>query len=593
MRFKRDTEIPRSTLQKSVLVFLIYTALFSVPYLVPVSQTISRSYVAGYSNRAAVAILILGMALFALFTRGEMSRPGEEESRLSSRLLLAGISLAILTCLIRLHVVPDGSPGGETYYFLNRQQMLGAGLAPYRQFEFPYGPMLLYPESWIQKAFHVSALHGYAAAWFISWVIGVSMIWEVVRCIDFPVPSRNLLFAFLVLAELVWTDLGGLNYTPFRSYAAAFCVVVTHTVWRRSSSAWMMSVGSVVATVIALTCSVEQAVGVAFGLSGYMLLLALSSKWKFPWLALSFSVAGMIGCFAVASRLGMLISLQSFSSGGYSYPLLPSPSICVALFAYVAAGCVFYRSLRLRRLESVAVPLTLAGCALLPVALGRCDILHITAAIPAFVVGTAGLYAMPSFKNRWLGIALLGLVLIPFTVRRGEHFWEHVPFASFYAAALAASHHPGAGMQDTNQFYVSPGAVTAASLPCDRTYFSPSFMPLATEPMRPACLDTGYYQGLVQITTPSLIQKKISELRSRPADPLLMENAPLEAQFPLELFTMRSLHKESGSFWVPRTRNVPLSYAPISNYIRNHYVAGPLLADGRLRIWYPSASLGE
>jgi hypothetical protein len=50
---------------------------------------------------------------------------------------------------------------------------------------------------------------------------------------------------------------------------------------------------------------------------------------------------------------------------------------------------------------------------------------------------------------------------------------------------------------------------------------------------------------------------------------------------------MESLYAESESFWVPPVRHAPLTYAPIIDYIRQHYVKGPEAVQGRLRIWYP------
>lgn len=137
-----------------------------------------------------------------------------------------------------------------------------------------------------------------------------------------------------------------------------------------------------------------------------------------------------------------------------------------------------------------------------------------------------------------------------------------------------------------NQWYVSPSRLTASELPCDRQYFSPSFMPEPTEKFLPACLDTGYYLGFTDVITPRAIENKVSELREHAAEPLLMENTPLEAQLPRQLATMESLYSESETFWVPPVRHAPLTFAPIIDYIRHHYVKGPEAVQGRLRIWY-------
>jgi hypothetical protein len=462
--------------------------------------------------------------------------------------------------------------------------MLAAGLAPYRQFEFIYGPLLLYPNFWASRILHSSQLHAYILIWIADWILGIWMIWFVVRSLDIPLPSRTLFFAFLAMAQLVWADFGGLNYTPTRAYAAAFCIAVCYRVWKRTRNDWLTALAIIGAVALAMACSIEQGVAVAFGMTVYVGLLAATGS-GFSWRAVSLALMGHILSFAVAFRLGMLSSVRAFASGGYSYPLLPSFSITVALLTYIGAGCCLYWMLRMRRFDSMVIPLTSAGAALLPTALGRCDILHIAAATPAFVVGAASLYGMPSLRRWWAVLAVLALIVVPTGLRRSSALWSHVPGFARVAKFLP---HEDPHERDLNQQYVSASGLTTDSLPCDRTYFAPSFMPVPTMPMNPTCLDTGYYLGIVDVISPAAIQAKVDEMRQRRNEPLLMENIPLEVQFPPQLTGLVSLYRESGSFWVPRRRNVPLTFAPIVDYIRSQYVPGPEVAGGKLRIWYPA-----
>jgi hypothetical protein len=386
------------------------------------------------------------------------------------------------------------------------------------------------------------------------------------------------------MAQLVWADFGGLNYTPTRAYAAAFCIAVCYRIWKRTRNDWFTALATIAAVALATGCSVEQGVAVAFGTIVYVGLLAATGS-GFSWRAVSLALVGHVLTFAVAFRLGMLGSVRAFATGGYSYPLLPSFSITVALLTYIGAGCCLYWTLRMRRFDSVVIPLTSAGAALLPTALGRCDILHIAAATPAFVIGAASLYGMPSLRRWWAVLAVLALIVIPMALRRSDTLWGRVPGFATVAMFLP---HGDPHEQDENQRYVSASGLTTDSLPCDRTYFAPSFMPVPTMPIRPACIDTGYYLGIVDVISPAAIQAKADEMRQRPNEPLLMENIPLEVQFPPQLTGVVSLYRESGSFWVPRKRNMPLTFAPIVDYIRSHYVPGPEVARGKLRIWYPA-----
>ena len=591
-----DSEVTYKTAaQKIVIVALVLGSMVSVPYLFPAPLSISRSYVTGFSNRAAVILLFVGTGLFAAFTKGEISLRDGRDSKVGWRMLLLALLLTLINCLRYCKISPVVLPGGEASYFMNRLQMLAAGLVPYRQFEFVYGPLLLYPILGLERLLHLSSVQAYVLTWLVFWQIGVIMIWIVVRGIDFPIPSRRTVFGFLIIAQLATSGYGGLSYTPFRAYFSTFCIIAIYQIWLRSKSAWFVAFSSIIATGLTICCSMDQAVAVVVGLTTLMVLLVFSFEKNFSSSALVASASGMLACFGLADRVGLLEPLRSFGGGGYSYPLLPSPAIFLALFAYIVAGCKMFSVFRAHLFrtgapsrshydESVVVPLTLAGCAMIPAALGRCDVLHIAAAIPAYVVGVAAIVSMPTIRRWWLPSALIFLVIMPRAIERVVRYAK-LPTGNVSDPALVAQ-----GFKDRlsdNQWYVSPSNLTASELPCDRQYFSPSFMPIPTEKFLPECLDTGYYLSFTDVITPRTIEYKISELSSHSSQPLLMENTPLEAQLPLQLSSPISLYAESQSLWVPPKRNPPLTYAPIIDYIRHHYVKGPETVGGRLRIWYP------
>lgn len=592
----------RTAVQKIVFVVLILGAVVSIPYFFPAPLSISRSYVAGFSNRVAVILLFLGTGLFAVFTRGRIARTDIKDRPLSWRVLLFALLFTFGDCIRHCRVSPVVLPGPESEYFLNRLQMLASGSVPYRQFEFVYGPLLLYPILWVQKLLHLSTVQAYVVTWLVFWQVGVIMVWVVIRGLDFPIPFRKVVFGFLVLAQLAWVGYGGLSYTPLRAYFSAFCIVVTYQVWKHSKNVWLTASCSIVSIALTICCSMDQAVAVIVGLFAFMFLLVLSSNREFSRTAFAVSIFGAIVCLGFAARIGLLRPLRAFGGGGYSYPLLPSPAILLVLFAYIVAGCVLYRALRARFFraasydittlefslgESIVLPLTIAGCAMIPAALGRCDVLHIAAATPAFVVGVAAICTMPAIRRWWLPLAVVFLIIVPPRIGRVLQYLNIQPAIIHNPALLAQGF--TTPISD-NQWYVSPSRLTASELPCDRQYFSPSFMPEPTEKFLPGCLDTGYYLGFTDVITPRAIENKVSELREHAAEPLLMENTPLEAQLPRQLATMESLYSESETFWVPPVRHAPLTYAPIIDYIRHHYVQGPVISQGRLRIWYPVAA---
>src|ERR1035441_3664283 len=80
----------RSGWQIALALLAIAGAVFGLPYLIPVSPTVSLSYAAGFNNHAAVVFFILGSLLFAFLLP---PRPDRKSTRLNSSHL--GISYAV------------------------------------------------------------------------------------------------------------------------------------------------------------------------------------------------------------------------------------------------------------------------------------------------------------------------------------------------------------------------------------------------------------------------------------------------------------------------------------------------------------------
>lgn len=569
--YKQTTEWTPA--RKILLLALIAAAVLVLPYFVRVEPAVSLSYVTGFSNRTAVVLFMLGAGLFAYLTRGKVAEVEENNSALSRGSLYIGVAAILLVCFVQWYVISLKRPDWDGRYFVERQQLLAAGLHPYTQFEFAYGPLLLYPNLWLTRLLHISPVSGYYTMWAAQWVLGTLMIWSLVRSMDFPVRIRSVAFYFLVAIQLCTTVTCGENYTPFRMYFAAFAIWAAHWTWKRTGNVWWFSASAVLAVWLAMACSAEQALGIATGLGGYFLLLAYWRKTLANWSALALFAFGSFTAFFVAAHLGLLVTLQAFAHGGYLFPLLFSPAVLFVLFSYLVAGCMFYRCILTGRRESVVLPLTIGGCGMLSAALGRCDTFHLFAAAPAFLVGVIGICAMPAVRRWWLPITCISMWLP--TLHFGlPALWHFVRPKSHNAATMLP--------KDSN--------LTSASLPCDRQYYSPTLLLPPSAGVRPECLDKGYYFDLTIVTTPELIERKIAEMKDRPSSPLLLDTRPLEEQFVTTDTDPKSLRTLEVALFVPRRRNPPLTYGPIIDYVRNHYAPGPLVGTTGVRIWYPVPS---
>jgi hypothetical protein len=546
----------RSGWQIALALLAIAGAVFGLPYLIPVSPSVSLSYAAGFNNHAAVVFFILGSLLFA-FLLPPRPNPVAEDRPLTRAPLFWALLVISVLCAVRLKITVPGSTIGEAPYFLDRLDHLSRGLLPYRQFEFAYGPLMLYPEAWTARLLHLSNTTGYSIVWFASWLIGVCMLWDLVRSIDIPTRRRAHIFALICMLTLPSFVSCGLNYTLLRTLCAAYVVLIVHRVcWKWQRPLWT-GAAAILGVLFALGYSPEQGVGVALGLAVYLTWLALRVCRVFSWSALALTLAAFAAEFVLADRLSMLRTMLSFSSGGFNFPLLPSFAICLVLASYLSAACVLVDRVRRGLVDSLTLPMVCAGAAMLPAAMGRCDIGHFDSAWPAMLVGVFAIFSRTSVGRWWIPVTWCVLA-VPTAV------------AGILIACITARGH-----------------VIHPTLPCDRIYLAP------TGDLLPSpCTDTGYYMGDINVVTPAQIQSKIDELAAHPDTPLLLRpGATPQASFAARQDKMSSLYGSEGSFFVPRQRNPSLSLAPVAAYVVEHYRRQATLENG-ITVWIPRPPSG-
>ena len=158
----------RTPLQKIFFLLALASLVFLVPYLIPVGQSISLSYVVGFSNRAAVILFVLGTVAFAIFSRGELGVTTPADRQLPVSHLVSAMTLTFVLGVLKIR---SGFPLGEALFSIDRMQMLASGLRPFRDFEFPYGPLQLYAPFEVARRFHLSLPRGYALWWIVEWVL--------------------------------------------------------------------------------------------------------------------------------------------------------------------------------------------------------------------------------------------------------------------------------------------------------------------------------------------------------------------------------------------------------------------------------------
>jgi hypothetical protein len=549
------------------LVFL-FAAVFFLPYLVPVAPSVSLAYLVGYSNHTALVIFVVGSVLFGLLCRNRFAENVSADEPLGLTSLIVALVIASAACFFRLFPLTKHHVGTEASYALNRVQMLVQGLRPYRDFEFAYGPAHLYIPDLIARVNHRSIIFGYYAWWILQWILGTTMLWTAIRLLELPLSRRRGVFWALFSIQFSAIIAEGTAYTPTRTIGSAFFVVLVAWLLNPSRKSLLVPVTAILCVGVALAISPEQGIAVFAGLLVWFILLNTTGADPLPVSITILFFMGAVMLLLSCWRLGEFATLLVFSKGAYSFPLLPSPTNIAILACYIAAACAAVCTLVAKRFDSVAVPLFFTGFALLPVAMGRCDVGHLLMATPALLLGIAAIEARPPLRIWWSPLAIL-LVGIPAVV----------PFFLWLTGYLH---------EESTAAYWRNGSVPAilGRHPCTVIYRTVNIAPKASETAAQDCLDTGRYDRTNNAFTPQTVDIMIDHLDQQPLHPILLADLPLSEQLEPADARLNTVRIFEVSPWLPRPKNPPFTYEKLQRYIEQNYTPSRTpVAD--FRIWYP------
>lgn len=382
--------LPGSVRGQAVQAFILCAAafaLFILPFANPPSRpVVSVSYVAGADNRLAA----LGLALLSLVTLAVAWRTGlwpstanqesnsvhRRESGISRGLLWTGLTAAFLFPLVLGYLVQrSGIRFGESAYFIERiRDSVEYHLRIYRDLEFPYGPLLLLPASWLHRALeplHVSV----PAAYFLSLAAmnaaGMGMVAWVLNRLPLTRGWRTLLFGICLFVQL--HPLAGANYSLFKFAAPPFLFLVA----ARRRGVLAGTSAFIAANLLILLISPELAVGTAAGTIVYGVLMLKRGRRSAAWLL--FTPPAAVAIFILLFGRGFIDRLAHASSGALNQ--VPEPMPHLVILGIATAWLAPLLTGRTLRSQSPSAPqiagLFALALGILPGALGRCDPLHV------------------------------------------------------------------------------------------------------------------------------------------------------------------------------------------------------------------------
>ena len=411
----------RTTFFWVLIAALAIPCVFALPYLFPlVTPVYSPVYTSGGNNRVgamAAAVLAVVTALlcwrFRIFSPpiAEL-RPDRERMPLRwlwmSMAVVTGSAAVLGVLLVRLNVYY-----ADSGYFLTQ---LRTGLAfhgrLYRDFEFAYGPVLYaWPALFVKVLglLHVSAAAAYVVALCVMEAVGTAMLFYTVGAM--PLRRNMKIAAFVALSIVTLDPQEGLNYTAFRFICSVFTLVLLSRQKTLRSASLVAAAGALV------NFAISPEMGVAF--TGAAVVYGGYRAWKsgVRWLAVAMAAVVGSGAFAMLIGADYFRTLKEFANGGYSMLLEPAPHIYYLLIfalglaptAVAAALASADNSSEAEAEHGLILGTFVAGLALLPAALGRCDPLHVSYnGMPLFLLGFIAMDRMrPPARRVWVALALL------------------------------------------------------------------------------------------------------------------------------------------------------------------------------------------
>jgi hypothetical protein len=353
--------------------------IFVAPFAhAPSQQVASVSYVAGCDNRiASVGLALLSLTVMALVWR-RLSPPEiiDERRRLPRALVLGAFAFTVVFTLALGWAIQRADVRfAESNYFLNRiRNILEFQMRIYRDLEFPYGPMLLYPAVWMARLFGprgISVASAYFATLALMNVLGVAMVAYLVDRLPMLYRWRLLLFVACVLLQT--NPLAGPNYSLYK-----FALPFAGMVWASRRSGWWAKFGGfVLAELAVLLVSPELGIGMTAGVVTYAVVYVFRGQNQA--VVLLFAPVVSVALFLAGFGHVFLDRLGHASSGALNLIPEPSPHLLIFGFAIVFLVPVMIGWMLRARSENAALiaGAYLLSIGMLPGALGRCDPLHV------------------------------------------------------------------------------------------------------------------------------------------------------------------------------------------------------------------------
>ena len=393
------------------LLVITLVAVSIIPQSVPMQAVVSDSYLFGYNNRAGLILIYLFAALASLVISPDYFSYGDRDQHWKAK--SRGWYAATLFCCLFMFVFTAYLDGfGESNYFIYRVKSVLAGARPYQDFEFAYGPGLLYIPAFLVRVLHLSAVDAYYMVWTGSALLGIAALRGFLGYLDFPSRGKQRVFNLFCGVAAVSLLSTGLNYTLLRFAVPLYLLGALHyQIEVRGQSVMFLLAPLLVAVTLAISPEIAIVTGIA--LIAFAILRMLARRGT-----LLHHVLGCLGVVAalwVARLLHFFEAVKTFSSGGNNFPIVPAVHIVILVSSLFICGVLVVQAVRNKGTLSFTFLAIIYGMGMLPGALGRCDPSHVAFyGLPLIAVALLAIYEIRSVSTWayyacWVFLPLLSL----------------------------------------------------------------------------------------------------------------------------------------------------------------------------------------
>lgn len=530
--------------------------VFVAPWLAPIhlQQVTSESQVFGFANRVAIVSLGVGalvMAAIGVAWRfGDRSafsavRPGlvsDDRTEAADWRLVAALMVLSAALFAALSWAYGSHPYADAAYIFDRLLQLVSGARFGVDFEFGYGPLLLYPSYWLWLATRGLGVSLHVAFYIVDvagHLLGVAMAVYLVNRMRVSRSWKHALLLLVFAFDIVAMDLT-LNYSPVRFLAPFVLVVWAVGLTRRGTLAAIA--GAIVASMASFGVSPEMGVAASFGLTIALAMLAVRGRSAMWLAAAAVAVTGVAGTILNFRLAGS--QFATFGAGSAAFPVVPGQA--ALLFVATILGLGLAVGLTATPEEWTATAMQTGWFAtslvLTVAALSRADSGHM------FWNGLAAvLLAAVCLKQLWpkAGVAYLSVAFVTITVTTFAMLPMNLP--GMFSCAVS-----GGGI--TKQRAVSIARHLGRSVRTGQDWYQEARTPDPTQQ------DIAMLLASHKVFAPFMLQGAVGER--------LAENHALVSSFCLPLFAMTPGNVDSLRRGLDAAQYVMLPRPDYYNYVK-------------------------